>query len=326
MKSLRIGITIGDINGIGPEIVLKALRDVRWPAHVRFTLHGSEAVLRRLAPRLGLATIPADIQDALLGTPLSLRTGRVDARAGAAAAAWIRAGACACLHGRHDALVTAPISKEALHAAGLNIPGHTEMLAGLSGAKRFAMMLIGGPLRVVIATRHLPLRSVPNALTPALLREQIEITLESLPWAGCRKARVAVCGLNPHAGEGGVLGHEEARIIAPVVQAFRRRGRRVTGPLSADTVFHRAAEGDFDAVVAMYHDQGLAPLKLLAFRTGVNVTLGLPFVRTSPDHGTAFDLAGRNRADPSSMIEAIRQAVFLAGRPLPRRWRRHPCI
>jgi 4-hydroxythreonine-4-phosphate dehydrogenase len=223
------------------------------------------------------------------------------------------------MEGRLDALVTAPICKEGFHEAGIPFPGHTEFLAALTKTRRFAMMLFGGPLRVVLVTRHIPLSEVPQCLTRGKVLEAIRLTAEALPWLGCRRARVAVCGLNPHAGEGGLLGREELTVIGPAVESARREGLRVFGPLPADTVFHAAAHGSFDAVVAMYHDQGLAPLKLIAFESGVNVTLGLPIVRTSPDHGTAFDIAGKNRADPSSMIEAVRNAIFLARRRNP--WR-----
>ena len=176
-------------------------------------------------------------------------------------------------------------------------------------------MLLGGRLRVVLATRHVPLQRVPGLLDRASLVSTLVLTAEALDWLGCARSRVAVCGLNPHAGEGGMLGDEEKRVIAPAIAAVRRKGFDVTGPLPGDTVFHQAAQGRFEAVVAMYHDQGLAPLKLEAFETGVNLTLGLPWVRTSPDHGTAFDLAGRGRADARSMQAAARMAVHLARRP-----------
>jgi 4-hydroxythreonine-4-phosphate dehydrogenase len=319
-RPLRLAVTIGDINGIGPEVALKALYRLRRLPGVAFTLIGSAPLLRAEARRLGRTALPAPVWDPIPDVKLRRRPGRVDPHAGMAAAAWVGTAACACMRGDFDGLVTAPICKEAMQAANLPHPGHTEFLAGIAGTARFAMMLFGGPLRVVVATRHIPLRDVPAAITPDLLREQVELAAEGLPWLGCPRARIAVCGLNPHAGEGGRIGDEEIRTIAPVLKQLRRRGLDVHGPLAADTVFHRAARGDFDAVVALYHDQGLGPLKLLAFDSGVNVTLGLPFVRTSPDHGTAFDIAGKNRANPASMIEALRQAAAIARRRNP--WRR----
>jgi 4-hydroxythreonine-4-phosphate dehydrogenase len=246
--------------------------------------------------------------------------GRLVPAASTAAAAWITATVRACQRDELDGMVTAPISKEGFHRAGIHVPGHTEMLAGLCGTRRFAMMLFGGPLRVVLATRHIPLADVPAHLTAAELEQAIRLTAEALPWLGTPRGRVAICGLNPHAGEGGDLGREEIDVIAPVIRSLQKRGLRIHGPLPGDTVFHDAARGDYDAVVAMYHDQGLAPLKLIAFDSGVNLTLGLPIVRTSPDHGTAFAIAGKNKARPDSMIEAVRWAVRLAGKKNP--WRK----
>jgi len=324
-KPLRIGITLGDTNGIGPEVALRAVYQRRWPAGTRFVLLGPPALVAAQARRFRLPAPPAGTPAARARvvvwepepTALTWRPGTLDPAVSAAAGGWIRAAVAACLRGDLHALVTAPISKEGFHQAGLQVPGHTELLADLCGTRRFAMMLFGGPLRVVLATRHLPLAEVPRALTPAAVEDAIRITAEALPWLGSRRARVAVCGLNPHAGEGGDLGREEIEVIAPVLRRLRQAGLNVAGPLPGDTVFHQAARGDYDAVVAMYHDQGLAPLKLLAFDRGVNVTLGLPIVRTSPDHGTAFDIAGRGRAQPSSMAEAIRWAIRLAGRRNP---------
>lgn len=240
---------------------------------------------------------------------------RVDASR--AAHGWIREAVSACRRGILDALVTAPISKEGFARAGIDVPGHTELLAELTRTRRFGMMLIGGNLRVVLVTRHVPLHRVPKLLTRPRLREAIELTHEALPWLGASSRRIAVCGLNPHAGDGGTIGREEKTTIAPVIRALQRKGLDVIGPVPADTVFHQAIHGAFDAVVAMYHDQGLAPLKMLAFDEGVNVTLGLPIVRTSPDHGTAFEIAGKGVAREHSMVEAIRTARRLALQPNP---------
>jgi len=324
-KPLRIGITLGDVNGIGPEVVLRSVYQQRWPTGTRFVLAGHPDVLAAQAHRLKLPCPPTGEPGSTARVvvwdpqpmPLTWQPGTLDPNASAAAAGWIRSTVAACRAGRLHGMVTAPISKEGFHRAGVKVPGHTELLADLCGVNRIAMMLFGGPLRVVLATRHIPLADVPRALTAAVVEEAIRITAEALPWLGARRARVAVCGLNPHAGEGGDLGREEIDVIAPVVRRLRDIGFRVSGPLPGDTVFHHAAHGAYDAVVAMYHDQGLAPLKVLAFDHGVNVTLGLPIVRTSPDHGTAFDIAGRGRANPASMTEAIRWALRLAARKNP---------
>lgn len=223
--------------------------------------------------------------------------------------------------GAVDGMVTAPIDKFALHAGGYDFPGHTEMLAALSDTTSVAMMMcaertaLGGPLRVVLATTHLPLAGVPRALTTPLLIEQTELTNAALmaSWQ-IAEPRLALCALNPHASDGGLFGDEESRIIQPAIDTLAARGLRVSGPIPADTVFVRAIRGEFDAVIAPYHDVGMAAFKTAAFGQGVNVTLGLPFVRTSPDHGTAIDIAGKGLADPSSMEEAIRLAVTLITR------------
>jgi 4-hydroxythreonine-4-phosphate dehydrogenase len=227
---------------------------------------------------------------------------------------WVVDGAKRCLAGELAALVTGPITKELLHHAGYPFVGQTELLAHLSHTKRFAMMLAGGPLRVALVTIHTPLRNVAKLITARKIVEVIELSDQICRRFGIRRPRIAVAGLNPHAGEGGLLGDEERRIIAPAVKRAARRGITVSGPHSADTLFYRAAHGQFDAVVAMYHDQGLAPLKLIAFDNGVNLTLGLPFVRTSPDHGTAPDIAGKGIARPDGMIAAINMAGSLAAR------------
>ena len=315
-KPVRIGITLGDINGIGPEVALKAAKAVR--AGIEITLIGSDAIVRAQAKKFALP-VPA-VWDPSPHLRPKWRPGRIERDASAAAAAWIRAAVDACRSGRLDAMVTAPISKEGFHKAGIHVPGHTEMLAELTGTRRFAMMLFGGSLRIVLATRHIPLKDVPRSLTRAKVLEAIRITGEALPWLGCRRRRIAVCGLNPHAGDGGELGREELTVIGPAIRQAKKEGFDVIGPVPADVVFHYALKRQYDAVVAMYHDQGLAPLKMLAFDFGVNVTLGLPIVRTSPDHGTAFDIAGRGIAKPDSMIEAIDWAADLARRRNP--WKR----
>jgi 4-hydroxythreonine-4-phosphate dehydrogenase len=235
-----------------------------------------------------------------------------------AAVASLRDGAERCLRHELNALVTAPVNKESIIRAGHKFTGQTEFLSELAKAKHTAMMLLGHDergrwLRVALATTHISIKSVPKKLTPGKIMLAIELAAQACRDLSLPRARIAVCGLNPHAGEGGQFGDEEIKTITPTILAAQKRGLDVIGPLSGDTVFHYALQGDFDAVVAMYHDQGLAPLKAVAFDTGVNWTLGLPFIRTSPDHGTAYDIAGKGIANPSSMIAAIRLAKQLAG-------------
>ena len=327
MKSLAIGLTAGDPNGIGPEIVLKTARRPQ-PANRRLVLIGHRDVWERAARQLGCPCPPEvpDLEGPLprrctwdpdMAPPPRPRPGRVRADAARAAYAYILAATAAALNRRLDAIVTAPISKEAFHLAGIREPGHTELLARLTGTRRYAMMLFGDQLRVVLATRHLPLRKVAAALTADAVVEAVELLARALPWMGFKRARIGVCALNPHAGDGGILGTEEQTVIAPALARGRRRGWNVRGPIPADVIFHQHLAGKFDAVVAMYHDQGLGPLKMLSFENGVNLTLGLPIIRTSPDHGTAFDLAGRNRANPASLGAALDWAARLAARPNP---------
>jgi 4-hydroxythreonine-4-phosphate dehydrogenase len=327
-----IGITLGDVTGIGPEITLKALaawrRESGGDPETRFLILGDAAWLARangppglpLAPFAGPDTSP----DAVCWLdprpeplPATLPAGA--APAALAALDWLREGARRCLAGELAALVTAPVSKAAIRRAGVPFVGQTEFLAELAGTQGEIMMLLGDDaaghwLRVALATTHLPLRQVADALTPGKIELAIRRAAAACDELGLPRARVGVCGLNPHAGEGGLLGREDVEVIAPAVAAARAAGLDAHGPLSADTLFHQAWRGEFDAVVAMYHDQGLAPLKLVAFDRGVNWTLGLPFVRTAPDHGPAYDLAGRDCARPDSMLAALRLAVRLARR------------
>lgn len=327
-----IAISVGDINGVGPEIALKAVCDFEWPAAQRFVLVGPAAVvaeqarrLRRPMPRpwrpgLSFPDRRVAVWDTCANeAPPRWAPGRVSATAGRQALRAAQLAVEAAQRGEAAAVVTAPICKEALQRAGLGVAGHTERLAEWTRARRVAMLLEGGGLRVALATTHLPLRRVPKALTRAAVRKTIELCAQALPWLGCPRGRIAVCGLNPHAGEGGALGDEEQKVIAPEIRRARNRGLPVAGPIPADVVFHQALQGKYDLVVAMYHDQGLGPLKTVGFETGVNITLGLPIVRVSPDHGTAFDIAGQGRADPRSMVAAIRRAAELAARPNP--WR-----
>ncbi|MDA1093235.1 MAG: 4-hydroxythreonine-4-phosphate dehydrogenase PdxA [Acidobacteria bacterium] len=286
---IRVGITVGDPAGIGPEIARAAVLDPRVTAVC-------EPVLYDAATDDGVPVVPG---------VLSAEAGR------AAYDAVVRATADA-MAGRIDAVTTGPIHKEAFALAGLPWRGHTELLAHLTGADEVAMMFYSSRLCVVLATVHVPLSAVPRLLTRQRVEATLALTAAELPRFGIPVPRLGLAGLNPHAGEGGLLGSEEQDVLAPAVASARARGIDVTGPLPADTVFRQAVDGRFDAVVACYHDQGLIPVKLVAFGEAVNVTLGLPIIRTSVDHGTAFDIAGKGIADPSSLVTAVELAARLA--------------
>lgn len=327
MKVPWVAVSMGDPAGIGPEVTLGALARRGLGAAFRPILVGDPAVFERTRERFGirLALVPwsppaplprrgIPVHAASHLRPSEARPGRPTAAGGRAAYQAIVAAARLVQEGWANALVTAPISKANLAAAGVDVPGHTELLADLTDAKAVRMMMVGGGLRVVLATTHLALAKVPGALSRELIRETIAVADRALrSHFGLRRPRIAVAGLNPHAGEGGLFGDEEARLIAPAVRDSLRRGIDVRGPLAADSLFPLATEGRFDALVCMYHDQGLAPFKALHFADGVNYTAGLPFVRTSPDHGTAYDIAGRGSADCRSMAAAFRLAAELAG-------------
>ena len=322
---LALGITLGDVTGIGPEVALKALaREVIADEDTRYVLIGDNGVVRELCGLLGVeAELPRWSERAAVPSrvyvhdpeseplPLALPAGAPEAAR--AAIRWLREGARLCLAGELAGIVTAPVSKEAILRSGQPFVGQTEFLSELAGASRTAMMLLGHDdrnrwLRVALATTHLPLKDVAAALTIEGIAQAIELASEACADLGFTRRRIGVCGLNPHAGEGGKMGREELDLIAPAVALAKAHGVDCHGPFAADTLFHRVFHGDYDAVVAMYHDQGLVPLKMVAFDSGVNWTLGLPFVRTSPDHGTAYDLAGQGVADPSSMEAAIQLA------------------
>jgi 4-hydroxythreonine-4-phosphate dehydrogenase len=327
VQDITIGITLGDVTGVGPEVVLKALALEPPDDRIRFVLIGDETRLQELRHVLKL-----DLDLRRYGTtgrgerfvvlqpeseaiPAGLAPG--DPAAARAALTWLRAGAERCLRGELNGLVTAPVNKESILRTGECFVGQTEYLSALAHVDRTAMMLLGEDdhghvLRVILGTTHLPLRKVADALTTDKVALAIELGSLACHQLGLSRARIGVCGLNPHAGEGGLLGTEELTVIAPAVAGARARRLDVSGPHAADTLFHQAYRGDYDVVVAMYHDQGLAPLKMIGFDRGVNWTVGLPFVRTSPDHGTAYDIAGRGVANPSSTRAAIRLAVQLA--------------
>jgi 4-hydroxythreonine-4-phosphate dehydrogenase len=313
-----IAVTLGDPCGIGPEIVLKACAE-RSPAMPPLHIVGDAALLAREAARLGLP-MPAQV-DSIVELPADLPVGRIDARAGDAAWRFIVHAARLALRGDVRAIVTAPIAKEAMHAAGHRFPGHTELLAELAGGAEVRMMLANPELRTVLVSIHLSLREALDQVTRENVLRTIVITDTALRRAGIDRPRIAVAGLNPHAGEAGLFGREELDAIAPAVAEARAAGIAASGPFPPDTVFMRARGlREFDVVIAMYHDQGLIPVKYLGIDDGVNVTLGLPFVRTSPDHGTAFDLAGRpgpdghGLADPRSLVAALREADALSAR------------
>ncbi len=288
MRRPRVAITAGDPAGIGPEIAARAAADPRVTEACDPIVFGPDA-------------------------GKSFPSGQLSAEAGRAAYDTIVRAVDAATTGAVDAMATAPVNKEAFKLAGLPWAGHTDLLGHLTGARQVAMMFYSEPLRVVLATVHVPLADVSRVLTQATMDATIALTARELPRFGYERPRIGVAGLNPHAGEHGLFGREEETAIAPAIASCRARGIDVSGPHPGDTVFVRARRGEFDVVVACYHDQGLIPVKLLAFGQAVNVTLGLPIIRTSVDHGTAFDIAGKGIADPESMIAAVLLAARLAG-------------
>ena len=287
MARPRLAVTLGDPRGIGPEVVAKALALGSLDADVTVLGSGERGAVEQTAPR---SLLPED-------------AGRMAAQAVERAVELARAGSV-------DAIVTGPVHKHALHLAGFRYPGLTEMLAHLAGDRDVAMMLAAGRLRVVLVTTHVPLREVPSRVTTERVVRTGRIAATALrDWWGIARPRLAVCALNPHAGESGLFGDEDDRVLRPAAETLG-----AAGPLSADTVFVRALRGEFDAVLTPYHDVGMTAVKVAGFGKGVNITLGLPFPRTAPDHGTAFDIAGKGVADPSSMRAALELAVELAGR------------
>ncbi len=335
-----LGITMGDPAGVGPEIIAKAIARPEVAASCRPVVIGDRSVM---AATLALLRSPLTLHavtsvehcafepghleclDLANVDAASLPRATVSAQAGRAAYGYIEAGVRLCQAGTIDGIVTAPVNKEALAAAGVQHSGHTEILARLTGTKDFAMLLMGKELRVIHVTTHVALRRVPDLVTRERVGRVIRLAQRTMQGLGRPRARIAVCGLNPHAGEDGLFGDEEKTAITPAVEDARRDGLDVHGPLPADTLFSRARGGEFDIVVAMYHDQGHVPVKTLGFNydeatgtwtglSGVNVTVGLPFLRVSVDHGTAFDRAWKGIANPESMIEAIDVAVRMLGK------------
>jgi 4-hydroxythreonine-4-phosphate dehydrogenase len=327
-SEIRLALTHGDPAGIGPEVLVKAL--ARWPnfSSARVLVLSRAFLLNALARKFRLAVkftdifspenwetqtgcVPCYFEDAL---PLRFSKGFAQKALTVSAVRSIELAVRLAMEKKAHAVVTAPINKAGLKKAGFDIPGHTEYLAKLSGTKKYEMMLVGGPLRVVLVTRHVPIKKVPSTLTRQRVTEAILLTDRELRRVfGVRRPKIVVCGLNPHAGEEGTIGREEIDIIRPAVKKARiKTDAEIVGPLSPDVLFYDAYEGRYDAQICMYHDQGLIPLKMISRGHGVNVTLGLPFIRTSPDHGTAYDIAHRGLADPGSMTAALETAFQLA--------------
>jgi 4-phospho-D-threonate 3-dehydrogenase / 4-phospho-D-erythronate 3-dehydrogenase len=325
----RIGLTIGDPAGIGPEVTLKAASEEEVLAACAPVIIGDAPYLSHWARVFGLsrgfdcvnagAPIPHEQNTPIIynlnNIPGSIEMGREQAECGRAAAQFIEVASWLCLSGQLDAVVTAPINKKSLYLAGYPFPGHTEFLAQLTGTDEFAMTFITPMLRVALLTTHVALADVPGHVKKSKLESLIRLVCRELTAYGVERPRIAVAALNPHGGEGTLFGFEEASEMIPAIESCRDHDRiDVSGPHSGDTIFLRAARGEFDIVISCYHDQGLIPVKCLSFGEAVNVTLGLPFIRTSVDHGTAFDIAGQGRADHSSMVAAIKLAAELFNR------------
>ena len=329
-KKKLIGITMGDPCGIGPEIILRALGNRRARAAARFIVFGDVEVLRRVADAHGIRMprfeiVRADENIRGRRGVFMLECGRCAARlallarataaGGRASIDWIEGAIQHAIDGRIDGMVTAPITKEAIYKAGYDWPGHTELVAARTGVRKPVMMMVGGGLRAALVTTHAAIADLPKLITRKNVLDTLLIVNRDLrQYFGLRRPRIAVCGLNPHAGEAGKFGSEESRAIAPAVKKARARGIRCDGPTPADVVFTRHHLAKHDAIVAMYHDQATIPVKMIAFERGVNVTLGLPIIRTSPDHGTAYDIVKKGVADPGSLIEAILLAAHMAKR------------
>lgn len=315
-----LGITMGDAAGIGPEVIIKALEDKRIYELARPVVIGDKKIMQRALPIVHSALklrVIEQIEDAksefgtidmidLDNLPTDLPFAQVDARAGKAAYEYVEKAVEYAMQGKIHAIVTAPLNKEALHAGGKMFPGHTEILAHLSNTKDFSMLLASEKLNVIHVTTHIQLRQACDLVKTDRVLKVIQLADENIKMLGIKEPRIAVAGLNPHAGESGMFGDEDEKEIAPAVKAAQAQGINVVGPIAPDTVFHRAANlNEFDIIVVMYHDQGHIPLKLLGFDSGVNVSVGLPFIRTSVDHGTAFPIAGQGIADSRSMTEAL---------------------
>ena len=299
-----IALTMGDPAGVGPEIVVKALADAGLAPMANWVVVGDASVFRKMGVEV------ANVRDAR-ALDGEVAFGKLDARCGAAGVEYVRIATEMCLRGEADAMVTAPLNKEAVTLTGRAFSGHTEYIAELCGATESRMLLASERLSTVHVTTHVPLRAA-CALTTERIVRTIELGNEAMRLLGFERPRIAVCGLNPHAGEHGLFGEEDGRFIAPAVAAARAAGMECSGPHAGDTVFLQASRGAYDLVVAMYHDQGHIPMKLLDFEGTVNISLGIPIIRTSVDHGTAFDIAGKGLADARSMKQAMRMAARMA--------------
>jgi 4-phospho-D-threonate 3-dehydrogenase / 4-phospho-D-erythronate 3-dehydrogenase len=309
----RIAVTLGDPAGVGPEITLKALADPETHRTARFIVLGDLAAIAAAESITGLHLASSiEFRDcATLPAAALIEPGALRAEYGAAAVRYVHDATLLCLHGDADAMVTAPLNKEAVTLNGIPFSGHTEYIAELCGNTDSRMLLAGQRLSVVHVSTHISLRDACNLSTPRIIRT-IELGNDAMKLLGKPHPRIAVCGLNPHAGEHGLFGSEDQQLILPAVEACRARGIDCEGPVAPDTIFFRAANGSHDLVVAMYHDQGHIPMKLLDFEATVNMSLGIPIIRTSVDHGTAFDIAGKNIASEANMKAAIRMAVTMA--------------
>lgn len=321
-----IGITMGDPAGIGPEIICKAFYLSEITEDLRPFVIGDIKVIEMTLMSLNLPLKIRGLKSVEDSRPSSglieivdlrnidislLEIGRPSAMAGRAVVEYIKKAVSLAMERRIHAIVTAPINKETLNMAGFSYPGHTELLAELTGAKDFRMMLIGGPLKVILVTTHVGVKDIAPLIKRDRVLNTIRLAHKTMLDLGIKAPRIAIAGLNPHAGEGGIFGREEIEEIMPTIEEAKNLGIDARGPIPPDTLFHKAYIGEYDIVVAMYHDQGLIPLKMISFGKAVNVTVGLPIIRTSVDHGTAYDIAGKGKADPSSLIEAIKLAARL---------------
>ncbi len=325
-----LGITMGDPAGIGPEVIAKALAGPKLRRICFPLVIGSRSVMQQTVKNLKLkltvrsvegheTALPRGVSIALLDPlekPLGpYKLGVAAPETGAASVAFIKKAVHLAQLGCIDGMVTAPINKEAINMAGCHFPGHTELLADLTQTQESGMMIIGGPLKIMFVTTHVAIKDLPSLLTQEKIEKAIRLAHLALTTLfGIKKPKIGVAALNPHAGEHGLFGDEESRVILPAARAGQAKGILASDPMPADTLFGKAARGDYDGVVALYHDQGLIPLKLVAFGTCVNLTVGLPIIRTSVDHGTAFDIVGKGSAEPGSLIEAVTLAATLAQR------------
>ena len=320
----KIAITMGEPGGIGPEIIVKSLYCAEIKNYCNPIVIGNAEVMREAVKLTGLPLKVKSISNLSdskptvgrievidIRSPQPFKKGVPSKKSGIAEVKYIKKAVELALKKDVRAIVTAPISKQSLKLAGYKWPGHTELLAELTKSKHFAMMFVSEKLKLILATIHVSIKDVPGIINEKLVLKTIILAKKGTDMLGIKTPRIVVAGLNPHAGESGIFGREEIKLIMPAVQKARKEGIDVSGPYPPDVVFYKAYKGEFDIVVCMYHDQGLIPFKMLAFDTGVNVTVGLPIIRTSPDHGTAFDIAWKNMASPSSMIEAIKLASKL---------------